>query len=353
MISGCTTGINDGNRIVVREASDIARVNNKLFIVGDDADGRYFELRLEDQTGSIIPIDSEKVRAVFLPQAELAMDLEGIDNMADGRIAILSEQLHCLIAEKMPGLHTHGVIAEYDKTLIEFGNRGLEGLAIKRLSNGTSRIAVLWEGGYPIYKMVPKQLREHVGRLPLKPVIIVHEIERGQVAGIVDKPLHSIMLNVPEPEGEPPLAQRFRATDLVWYDWPDEGKKEDSKEGFIVLMSSENAPPESTGSPTEYRVKILQRFSLDGNPRGEPLFINEVCKQYLRDFVINKPAFVSHEILAHIKEVATLLDEGNWENINWEGLDWFEEGRSLIAIYDKWPMDPPFALVIDIPEEWK
>ena len=212
---------------------------------------------------------------------------------------------------------------------------------------------MLWEGGYPIYELIPLQLRDKAGRLPLKPVVIVHEIEKGHVADIVDEPFHSFILNVPEPEGEPPTAQRFRATDLIWYDLPDEEKNEDSEEGFIVLLVSENAPPESTDTPTEYGGKILQRFSLDGNPVGEPLFVNDFCKICIRDVVKDRPAFISHEMHVHMEEVATLLDKGNWENINWEGLDWFEEGVSVIVIYDKWPKDPPFALVIDIPQEWK
>ena len=58
-------------------------------------------------------------------------------------------------------------------------------------------------------------------------------------------------------------------------------------------------------------------------------------------------------MLTHIEEIAALLEKGNWENLNWEGLGWFERGKSLIAIYDRWPKDPPFALVIDILDEWK
>ena len=134
-ICACEKAPEEKKSIVIREASGIVRVDDRLLIVGDDADGRYFELQLEGQAGPIIPIDPQKIKEIQLHQAELAMDLEGIDIMADGRIAILSEQLHCLIAEKMPGSNTYGVIAEYDKTVTEFGNRGLEGLAIKQLAN--------------------------------------------------------------------------------------------------------------------------------------------------------------------------------------------------------------------------
>ena len=353
LVCGCTREAHKKNGIIVREASGIARVENNLLLVGDDADGRYFIFPLENRNGPIIPISPETVEEVVLPHAELALDLEGIDRLADGRVVVLSEQLHCLIAEKTIGSNTYGVIAEYDRTVIEFGNRGLEGIGVKAMPNGASRIAVLWEGGYLLHTMMPVQLQEYVRRIPLKPVVIVHEIEQGQTVGIVDQPLRYIELNVPEPDGIPPLAQRFRATDLVWHRWREEDESGVLEEGLIVLLSSENSPPESTGVAIRYTTKILQRFNLEGNPVGDPLHINHLCKTCLHELIEDHSAGISPRMMAHLEEVAAILDQGNWENINWEGLDWFEPGESLITIYDKWPKDPPFALVIDIPEEWK
>lgn len=353
ILSGCTNRIEQNKKIIIREASGITRIEDKLLIVGDDSDGRYFEIALDGQNGPIIPIDPIQVKEVLLPRAELAMDLESINILADGRIAILSEQLHSLISKKTLHTDDYGIIAEYDKTVIEFDNRGLEGLAVKAFPDGTSRIAVLWEGGYPIYNMLSRQLREHIGRFPFKPVVIVHEIEKGQTAGFVDEPLLYLNLNVPEPEGTPPLAQRFRATDLVWHEWSDHNTKGASHEGFIVLLSSENSPPDSIGVQTRYTTKILQRFDLEGNPVGDPVHINDICRVCLREVLADKSTHISHEMMTHLEEIAVLLEEGSWENVNWEGLDWFEHGKSVITIYDKWPKDPPFALVIPIPEEWK
>lgn len=339
--------------IVICEASGITRVDDKLLIVGDDADGRYFELPLNGQTGPVIPIDPVNVKEVPLPGAELAMDLEGIDILADGRIAVLSEQLHCLIAQESLERDHFTVISEYDKTVTEFGNRGLEGLAVKELDDGASKIAVLWEGGYPLYPLVPVDLREPVGRLPLRPVIIVHELQKGEAAGLVHDPSYYIPLNVPEPTGAPPAAQRFRGTDLVWHNWHSDTNNGHLEEGFIVLLSSENSPPDSKDSSKEFKTKILQRFALDGNPFGDPLSINEIGKKALKKYNEAVPPHLSQEMTVHMKKVTASLEEKNWENINWEGLDWFEEGKSFVVIYDRWPKDPPFALVIDIPEEWK
>ena len=86
LFHGCTTRDKEKKGIIVCEASGIARIDNTLLIVGDDADGRYFVLPLRERSGPIIPIDPETVEEVVLPHAELAMDLEAIDELADGRV---------------------------------------------------------------------------------------------------------------------------------------------------------------------------------------------------------------------------------------------------------------------------
>lgn len=344
LLSGCNGEhgkSTDG--IVISEASGITRIDDRLLIVGDDADGRYFELSLDGTCSTIIAIAPEKVREILMPGAELAMDLEGIDVLTDGRIVVLSEQLHSLILKRGKQDKHPLVVAEYDKTLTEFGHRGLEGLAVKHLDSGVSRVAVLWEGGYLIDKHVPPQLREKTSGEPLKPVIVVHEIESDGYAGKVDDPTHRIVLDVPEPPGEPPDVQRYRATDLVWF----ESQKD--KDIFIVLLNSENAPQDGA---VEYIFKILQRFDLQGNRIGEPLYLDHACKNALKGLSEDDLERMGCSSAKHLKEIDSLLQAGNWENVNWEGMGWFEEGKSLVIIYDAKPKDPPFAFVIEIPEEW-
>jgi hypothetical protein len=353
LISACSENSNKDRSTIVQEASGIARLDDKLIMVGDDADGKYFELNLEGQSGPIIPIDPAKAREVVLSGAELAMDLEGIDVLADGRIAVLSEQLRCLVAKESTKSDHYVVIAEYDRTLTELGNRGLEGLAVTKLEAGSSKVAVLWEGGYPEYYALPLQLRDQVGRFPLNPVVVVHKIRNGEMVGVVHQPLKYITLNVPKPIGDVPVAQRFRATDLVWHGWHDKEEGGDIVQGFIVLLSSENSPTRESGVAKKYQIKILQRFNQEGESVGNPLYINDICQKVLEGLTEDELKSLGQSMSTHIMKVRSMLNQDNYENINWEGLGWFEEGESLIAIYDQVPKDPPFALVIEVPQEWK
>jgi hypothetical protein len=59
------------------------------------------------------------------------------------------------------------------------------------------------------------------------------------------------------------------------------------------------------------------------------------------------------ESIAHLEQIRTLLDAHDWQNVNWEGLGWFDEGESLVIIYDAVPADPPVAFVIPIPAAWR
>lgn len=340
-------GFSRAGDVIITEASGVIRVGGKLLVVGDDADGRYFEFSLPETTCKIIPLDPAKVVEVPLPGAELALDLESLAQLADGRIAFLSEQLRCLVALDTPYGDRYVVIAEYDRTLTEFGGRGLEGLAVKKLDNGDSRIAVLWEGGYAEAGEIPPQLRDGVYGRPLKPVVLIHEIKNGQKAGWVKEPLARINLDVPVPEGEPPLAQRYRAVDLVWH------KRSGADDELIVLLSSANAPPEIDAHLLRYKSKILQRFDLSGRPVGDAIDLKNVCCEAL-DHVTNvEYDNMGKKMCAHVKEIAALLNKYDWENVNWEGLDWFVEDEKMITIYDKVPKDPPVALLIDMPKDWK
>ncbi|MBI1983303.1 MAG: hypothetical protein HYS61_03800 [Acidobacteria bacterium] len=208
------------------------------------------------------------------------------------------------------------MIAEYQPPLAEFGNRGLEGLAVERRADGSSRVAVLWEGGYPEFHLVPPPLRERLGRVSLRPFILVHHLKAGE-SGIPVEMRDAervVELEVPVPDGKEPEAQRFRAPDLVWHRWPSGG--EDTT-GFIVLLSSQN----SAGA-REYAFHWLQRFTADGKPVGEPLDLDSLVPQ-------------------------------EFKGANWEGLAWFEEGKSLVVIHEKGPMPAVVALIVPLPEAWR
>jgi hypothetical protein len=342
-----------GKKTVIQEASGIARLGDKLLIVGDDADGRYFEMDLEGRVGPVIPIVQEKVKEIVMPHADMAMDLESIDILADGRIAVLSEQLRCLVARERVESDRYTVIAEYGRTLSEFGNLGLEGLAVERLDDGSSKVAVLWEGGYPIIGAVNPQLREKVGRGPLKPIVAIHPIEAPGTVEAEESPHTYITLDVPLPDGEAPDAQRFRGSDLVWHRWRDPEAEDGVMDGFIVLLTSSNSSPEGSDTPRRYLFKLLQRFDLEGRPVGDPLDLKKICQMSLGESADAICKGLGAAVTAHMTDVMGIIRESEGESVNWEGLSWFEEGKSLITIYDTWPKDPPFALVFEIPPEWK
>lgn len=335
--------------IIVREASGIERLDQHLLIVGDDADGRYYKLPIPNNNLPLIPVEPEKVREVMLPCAELAMDLEAIDVLADGRIAVLSERLRCLIAPTEKRKDECGIISEYDHSVAEFGNRGLEGLSVLPMENEVSRIAVMWEGGFPMRSRLPRDVNPLIARETLNPVILIHDMEKYNARGFIHDPLARIELKVPTPNAKTPGEHRFRGTDLVWHKWHEETGN--PVQGFIVLLESENVPGQG-GRSSIYEVKVLQRFNLDGEPVGDPFDLQPVFEMALDKCIKSGTDHLRPEVLDQIQTIQTAMIEGQWQNVNWEGLGWFEESRSLVTIYDHIPQDPPLAMIIDLPKDW-
>jgi hypothetical protein len=155
-------------------------------------------------------------------------------------------------------------LADYPDVFDEIGNRGLEGVTVRRASDTTMQVAVLWEGGFH-RRRLPRELQANsVVNRSLKPFVCVHTIPSDSLrwgapimacsrgAGVVE-------LNVPP---APDSAQRFRAADLVWL--PD-------GQGLLVLLTSQNA---TSATKVRYKYKWLQRFDLQGNLVDGPV---ELC----------------------------------------------------------------------------
>lgn len=295
-----------GPPAVVDEVSGILAENKDLYVVDDSVSSAYFHLTLPPDHGRVIPLNNLHSMSISLPSG-IWVDLEAIGRLADGRIVVLSERLRGLIGEQGP-------ILEYDYPLSEFGRRGLEGLAIRPLPDGSSRIAVLWEGGYPSASSIQPQIQASAGTASMKPLLFVHDLGPGETTDRVrwSDGLIRTELQVPIPEGAEPAAQRFRAPALVWH-----RPASAAEWSFIVLITSENAT-----SKVEYRYHWLQRFNLRGQPIGEPL------------------------------DIATLAP-ADIASANWEGLAWFEPGKSLIMVHEGFRDLPPHAFIFDIPEDWK
>ncbi|MDA1316298.1 MAG: hypothetical protein O2968_23530 [Acidobacteria bacterium] len=289
--------------LAIREASGLTRSGDHLLIVDDSQPGAYFRFRLQGETGPRILIESSRLERIPLPQSSMATDLESINVLADGRVVVLSERLRALF-------DALGPVADYEATFSEFGKRGLEGLAVRDMGGGQSRLAVLWEGGYPEFYDVPEQLRAKVGRKALNPVVQVHDLNPGE-RGIKVGGSGFATLDVPKPKGRGPRAQRFRAPDLVWHRFAG------GEWGFIVLLTSQNSV-----DPRKYEYHWLECFDLHGKRLGKRLDLDAVTGEGL-------------------------------EGVNWEGLDWFEEGKSLILIHESYPSAEPTAFVWQLPEDWK
>ncbi len=288
--------------LAISEASGVVRSGDDLLIVDDGKRGAYFRVPIRGQKGPLILFDLSSVESVQLP-SNLVTDMESIEVLGDGRVVVLSERLRALFGPD-------GVVASYDAPLAEFGKRGLEGLAVRPMPDGTSRVAVLWEGGYPDYEGVPAQLRRKVGRQAMRPIVLIHTLRPGDV-DILIRSSNFIELRAPRPKGRAPGGQRFRAPDLVWH------REANGTWGFIVLMSSFNSKGER-----KYQYHWLQRFTRSGKPIGPPIDID-------------------------------LIAPPEWNGTNWEGLAWFEENQSLVLVNESHPKPAGVALVVQLPDDWK
>jgi len=309
LVCGGKPAAPDSASTVITEASGVIFHDGALYVVDDSAESAYFRVPLPKKPSGLIPLNGPATKRLELRNVGIWVDLEGIAFLADNRIALLSERFRGLAGRK-------GIIAEYDYPLTEFGRRGLEGVAVRPLANEASRIAVLWEGGYPDVGSLQAQLSEKLGEIPLNPMIFVHDLAAGATVGRIrwKSGLMRCALRPPKPAGEEPKAQRFRAPDLVWYRWPG---SQPEQWGFIVLLSSQNA----VANP-QYLHHWLQRFNTEGVAVGDPIEI--------ADYVP--------------KEVGCA---------NWEGLCWYEEGKSVVLVHEGRGKLQPHAFFLELPADWQ
>lgn len=315
----------------IEEASGVTRAGDRLLIVGDHEPGVYYSYPASSAAvdePTRLPLDPGRIQRHRLSAGPYALDLEAVGVLADGRPVILSERLSALF-------DADGFVAVYGRSLAEFGGRGFEGVAVRPLADGSSRVALLWEGGYPEPTGLPRQVRDHVRDLPLAPRVVVHDLAAGarnvQVGGA--SILSDVELQVPRPVGAEPQAQRFRAPDFVWHQWPVDGAPQ---WGFLALISSGWGSPPVPGSEAEctkvengktlrWCYKWLQRFTVDGKAWGEPFDLDQVLPEELR-------------------------------SVNWEGMGWFEEGRTLVLVYDekiaRRRVSPQEAFLLPLPAGW-
>ena len=315
-----------GKPAVVRgidEPSGVTRFGNMLLLIGDDDPACYFTAPAPDATSGLVPLDPARITHRPLRSAGAATDLEAVDVLADGRVVVLSEDAHALF-------DSEGLVVRYDDDFAEVDGRGLEGLAVRTGADEGSEIAVLWEGGYVASLLPPHPVAR-------RPRVLVHRLAAGARPGTLAGAdvERSVELSVFEPPGHEPQAQRFRAPDLVWHRWRDPATGADV-DGWIVLLSSGWAEPPVPGSveecalreagkPLRWCHRWLQRFTLDGQRAGDPFDLDDVLP-------------------------------GNVRTKNWEGMGWFEPGRSLVLVYDESLADghgaPQPVFLLPLPSGW-
>lgn len=290
-ISGCST------KEPLREASGVVRIRQDLVFVGDESAGKTFSVRVPPGlplagAGPFRGSFTVDVATVGNVAGPLGVDLESLDVLPSGSVAVLSERLRALVVNQR-------IVAEYPGVMGEIGGKGLEGLSVR--SDG--KLAALWEGGH----FEPHKLPTHVagaGNLtggPMNPIVCVHDLPSSTDVEVCPDGDTAFILSVP---ATPDTTQAFRAPDLVW--------SRDGEE-FIVLLSSTNA------ANNAFRFKWLQRFSNTGTPIGEP--VNLCARGLLPD----------------------ALRSGR--DSNFEGLAWFDE-ENLVLINDYG--QPATAVLIDV-----
>ena len=299
--------------IPLEQASGITRHKDHLLLVDDEIHGAYYKYALRGLEKDLIPIDRNRLIRISFGKAFHAQNLESIDVLADGRIVALSGRLRALVG-------VDGIIAEYDNIAAELGGIGLEGLAVHRINDDKSIIAVLWEGGFISINAVPMAFYKHYGRHPLKPMIFLHKIyNNSRLGGLEDLDVIELQVPLEQVNGE---TYHFRAPDLVWHHWRNSYKNE-IESGFIVLLASESHNPNPTLQKRHMHL-WLQRFNRDGRRYGDPF-----------------------DLRAYLKKTEKTA---KFAAANWEGIGWFEEGKRLIIVHDEPSKGIPHAYILDLPE---
>ena len=91
----CLTGLilsteKAASRHLISEASGVTRQGDYLLIVDDSVPGAFFRVPIPQPLKPHLSLDTSDMQLVSWPEAKLAIDLEGIDILADGRLALLA-----------------------------------------------------------------------------------------------------------------------------------------------------------------------------------------------------------------------------------------------------------------------
>ncbi|MCP5117436.1 MAG: hypothetical protein GY953_41960, partial [bacterium] len=102
LLTGCGGDGDSGTAepVIIREASGVLVHDGQLLIVDDSVNGAYFKVPLDSrQPGTVIELNEALPVRIQLPKVGIWVDLEGIEMLTDGRLALLSERLRSIVGE--------------------------------------------------------------------------------------------------------------------------------------------------------------------------------------------------------------------------------------------------------------
>lgn len=225
------------------DPSGIVVHDSTVYVVGNKSNQEYSRFSVDglpDTEGVVKLKNLTNLGRVKLDH-DRADDLESID-VLEGSMVVLSEDSRRII-------HTEHTLVDYSDlpSFRESGGRGLEGMSVRRLPDGSSQIAVVWEGG--IHKD-----NNSVNR----PRLLVHQVGDGALGAKLHLRPTTWETRINKVTIDESLGDtRFRIPDLVWSWLTDK-----ETWGFVLLLSHHGGGKKDQ--------KYLQTFDTDGSPVGDP-----------------------------------------------------------------------------------
>lgn len=232
------------------EPSGIIVHDQWIYIVGNESNDMYFRYPVGLVNGDkrVVSINPDVVAPNPIKIARKdANDLESIAMRGDDVVVLSEDSMR--VYDKNDRWLNYGELAIFK----EIDKRGLEGLAVRELPDGTYHVALAHE-----YVPFPNILDEE------RPLLLVHKSGPDPTNLGHDEYCPQIkQVAIQSPYG----GDTFRCTDLVWC-WST-NKKPEGDWGLLLLLSN----VDKDNHPNE---KYVHEYDLEGNPVGVPQKLDDL-----------------------------------------------------------------------------